>query len=203
MIMHYISDYIDLTNENKPYESEKEHREDYLCLFEYILEEYISARSIAGEKYYTPGIILTDEQAEYYYETRPINRKSSVYNQELANEVSKARDFIKKREEATKDEVLLPIKKIREEFDLTFLEELALLTALALAVDVNRRNLYAYIANDAMLKYSTAGILYSLYSLICEDADISLFEELCRLDGKMRVCFCGGKGRKSVPPKKK
>ena len=189
MIMHYISDYIDLTNENKPYESEKEHREDYLRLFEYILEEYINARSIAGEKYYTPGIILTDEQAEYYYETRPINRKSSVYNQELANEVSKARDFIKKREEATKDEVLLPIKKIREEFDLTFLEELALLTALALAVDVNRRNLYAYIANDAMLKYSTAGILYSLYSLICEDADISLFEELCRLDGKMRVCF--------------
>lgn len=187
--MHYISDYIDLTNENKPYESEKEHREDYLQLFEYILEEYINARSIAGERYYTPGVILTDEQAEYYYETRPINRKFSVYNQELANEVSKAQIFIKKREEATKDEIILPIKTIREEFELTFLEELAILTALALAVNVNRRNLYAYIANDAMLKHTTVGILYSLYSLISEENDISLFEELCRLDGKMRVCF--------------
>ena len=94
--MLYISDYIDLTNENKPYESEKEHREDYLRLFEYILEEYINERSQAGAKYYTPGIILTDEQAEYYYETSPINRKFSVYNQELANEVSKAQIFIKK-----------------------------------------------------------------------------------------------------------
>lgn len=187
--MHYISDYIDLTNENKPYESEKEHREDYLRLFEYILEEYINARSIAGEKYYTPGIILTDEQAEYYYETRPINRKSSVYNQELANEVSKARSFIKKREEATKYDVVLPIKKIREAFELTFLEELAMLTALALAVDVNRRNLYAYIANDAMLKHPNVGILYSLYSLISEDSDIAAFEELCASDEKMAVCF--------------
>ena len=187
--MHYITDYVDFANENKPYESEKEHREEYLSLFEYILEEYINARSYGGEKYYTPGVILTDEQAENYYETRPIDRKSGVFDRQLANEVSKARNFIKKREEATKDEVELPLKILRERFELSFLEELAILTALALAVDINRRNLYAYIANDAMLKFPTVGILYSMYSLISEEVDISLFDELCSLDGKMAVCF--------------
>ena len=187
--MHYITDYVDFANENKPYESEKEHREEYLSLFEYILEEYINARSYGGEKYYTPGVILTDEQAENYYETRPIDRKSDVFDRQLANEVSKARNFIKKREEATKDEVELPLKILRERFELSFLEELAILTALALAVDINRRNLYAYIANDAMLKFPTVGILYSMYSLISEEVDISLFDELCSLDGKMAVCF--------------
>lgn len=187
--MHRISDYLDHAKENKPYDSVKEHREDYLSLFEYILEEFINVRSVAGGRYYTPGIILSDREAEYYYNTRPVERTLSVCNEEIAGEVEAAREYIRQRETATKDDVELPLKRIREEFDLSFLEELAILTALALAIDVNRRNLYAYIANDAMLKHPTVGILYSIYSLISREADISLFEELCRPDGKMRVCF--------------
>ncbi|MCR5594481.1 MAG: AAA family ATPase [Lachnospiraceae bacterium] len=187
--MHRAEDYLDLTKADISYLSEKEHRNDYIAFFDLILENYIAARTESPGKYYTPGTILTDAQANIYYGKGYSDRPLDTYSEEIAHELTVAKDHILSREKATGDKLILPIKTVRDEYKLSLLEELAVLMPLALDLDINHRNLYAYIANDALLKNATVGTLYALYAFICPDADISLFNELCDRYSVMSVCF--------------
>ena len=185
--MYRFEDYLDLSEDSKPYASAKEHMDDCLAFFEMILERFIEVRSDEPGMHYTPGIIMTDEQAQNFYGTRPVDRSGNLYDEEASLEVSKARSYIFSRERAT--ESYLPIRTVREEFKLSLFEELALFISLDLAVNINLRNLYAYMGNDALIKQPTAGMLYSLYDLISPYADVSLLNDLCDPCGKMAVFF--------------
>ncbi len=187
--MYNIDDYLDSALSGKPYTSAEEHRTDSLALLELLLDSFIGKRTEEPDKYYSPGIIMSDEQAHSYYDAKPQERDTELYDAELSGTVERARSYILNRENATVDQSILPIRTIREKFELTEFEELCVLMSLALAVNVNLRNLYAYIGNDAMLKHPTAGMAYCLYSLISPYVDASLLDDLCRPDGKMAVCF--------------
>ncbi len=187
--MYSIYDYLDPDLAGKPYTSLNEHRKDNLGILWFLLDSFIAKRTDDPEKYYTPGIVMTDEQARRYYEEKPVDRDSCIFDDEVASEADGAIKYIESREKATKNSLMLPLKMIRQEFELSFFEQLCVLMSLALAVNVNIRNLYAYIGNDAALKHPTAGIAYSLFSMVCPDADVSMLDNLCRPDGKMAVYF--------------
>jgi hypothetical protein len=141
-----------------PYGDFREHLEEYSFLLDFLLEKNVERRLGNSECIYMPGVMMSDEDAESYYSLDYQTRRKSAYDPEVAKELQAALDHIRSREKATK-KLVLPLKRLREEFELSFFEELSILLALALSMNINIRNLYAYIANDAALKHPTTGVL--------------------------------------------
>ena len=185
--MFAIEEYFDKKKAKKPYGSVKEYLEDCSVFLEMLLEKCLEFRMDMPEYFHQPGAVMTDVHAEDYYKSRPSERSRNAYVPEVAGEVQKAIKHIRGREHATKE--TLPLVSIREEFSLTFFEELSILLPLGMAMDINTRNLYAYIANDAMLKAPTTGVLLSICQMIEKDCDQSLIDGIVDRTGKMSVFF--------------
>ncbi len=185
--MYRSEDYLDPSKAKEPYGSSEEHMHDCLAYFELILGSFIEKVSRDPGMYYMPGIMMSEEQAGKYYRTRPVDRETGLFDPDTATEASLARAHILSRESCS--DIPLPIRTVREEFGLSLLEELAVFISLDLAVNINLRNLYAYMGNDALIKQASAGMLYSLYCLIDPEADISLADRLCDPCGPMSVFF--------------
>ena len=185
--MFITEEYFDKKKAKKPYGSVKEHMEDCSALLEMLLEKSLEFRADMPGYFHFPGAVMTDMQAEEYYKSRPSERSRNAYVPDLDKEVQKALKHIRSRESATGD--ILPLVRIRDEFSLSFFEELSILLPLGLAMDINIRNLYAYIANDANLKVPTTGVLMTLYQMIDKDSDQRLLDDLVDRMGKMSVFF--------------
>ena len=183
----YFEEYFDKKKSKKPYRSLNENLEDYSAFLEMLLEKSLEFRMEMPEYFHMPGTIMTDEQAEKYYKSNPAKRSRNAFVPDFAKEVQKALSYIRGRECLTKE--CLPFAFIRKEFSLSLFEELAVLLPLGMAMDINTRNLYAYIANDATLKVPTTGVLLSVYQMIDEDCDQSLIEGLVDRMGRMSVFF--------------
>ena len=173
---------------NAPYRDFKEHLEEYSDLLDFLVEKNVELRISNPENIYMPGAMMSEETAGNYYRTDYRARRGSAYNPLWAKELQEAQGHIRSREKASKD-LILPLKKLREEFALTFFEELAILLALGLSMNINRRNLYAYIANDANLKHPTTGVLYCIYQMISEEQDLTILDSFVDKLGKMSVFF--------------
>ncbi len=185
--MFATEEYFDRKKAKKPYGSIKEHLDDCSAFLEMLLEKCLEFRSDMPEYFHMPGSIMTDMHAEDYYKSRPSERSRNAFVPEFAKEVKKAVSHIKGRESATK--AVLPMVCLREEFSLSLFEELSILLPLGMARDINTRNLYAYIANDATLKVPTMGVLLSIYQMIEKDCDQSLIDGLVDRMGKMSIFF--------------
>jgi len=181
-------DYFNKEMEQKPYSSSDEHLKDCTLLLDYLIDRTVSLRLDFPADVYLPGTIMTDSTAQFYYELGPLERGNSVYDDELRKDFQIAINHIRSREVATKD-VFLPLVHLREIFSLNFFEELALLLPIGLSLNINRRNLYAYIANDANLNAPTTGVLFSIYQMIDKDANISMLHSLTNNMEKMAVFF--------------
>ena len=186
--MYTAEDYFDKSKIKKPYKDTGEYLKDCVNLLDLMLEQTIEVRADDMRSVYTPGIMMTSERAQAYYDEEPSLRFSSAYDTEADDTLKAALGHIRSREEATK-KVTLPLKELRREFELSFFEELALLLPLSISLDVNLRNLYAYIANDAALKAPTTGVLYSIYQIFDKEADLLLVGRLMDKMGKMSVFF--------------
>ncbi|MBR1669884.1 MAG: ATP-binding protein [Butyrivibrio sp.] len=186
--MFTCDDYFDKSKIKKPYSGLKEYLSDISSLTCLLLDVTVEDRLDEDGTVYTPGIMMTDEQAQRYYNTSPLERGGGVADEEAIGELELSLRHIKSRENATK-KVALPLKMLREEFDLSFFEEMALLLPLSLSLDINLKNLYAYIANNAALKVPTTGVLYSIYQIFDADADLSLLNRLTDRMGKMSIFF--------------
>ncbi len=186
--MFTTNDYFDSKKIKTSYGSTKEHLEDCSLLIDFILENSVEKIMSGGGRIYRPGMMLGQEDVGEFYDIPPRTRRKSAYDPDLAKELSDALDHIRSREKASK-KLVLPLKRLREEFELTFFEELAILLALGLSTNINRRNLYAYIANDASLKHPTTGVLYCIYQMICEDQDLTILDSFVDKLGKMSVFF--------------
>ncbi len=171
-----------------PYGDFREHLEEYSFLLDFLLEKNVERRLGNSEFIYMPGVMMSDEDAESYYSLDYQTRRKSAYDPEVAKELQAALDHIRSREKATK-KLVLPLKRLREEFELSFFEELSILLALALSMNINRRNLYAYIANDAALKHPTTGVLFCIYQMIEENQDLTILDAFADNLGKMSVFF--------------
>ena len=167
----------------------EEEREVFLRFLEYLLERCIQAKMEDPASFYSPGILLTDEEVQTYYEEDPALRPRLTFQKPLAEEVQAFLEYLGKRQDATEAISFLPIRKLQKDFALSFFELLAILLPLGLSCNINLRNIYAYLANDAALKHPTVGLLYTLYGMVCQDVDMSLLQALCRPDEKMAVCF--------------
>ena len=181
-------DYFNKEMAKKPYSSSGEHLKDCTQLLDFLIDMTISLRLDSPADVYLPGSIMTDSTAQFYYELGPLERGNSVYDDELRKDFQIGINHIRSREAATKD-VFLPLVHLREIFSLNFFEELALLLPIGLSLNINRRNLYAYIANDANLNAPTTGVLFSIYQLIDKDANISMLYNLTGSMEKMSVFF--------------
>lgn len=186
--MFTCDDYFDKSKIKKSYSGLKEYLSDISSLTCFLLDVTVEDRLDEDGTVYTPGIMMTDEQAQRYYNTSPLERGGGVADEEAIGELELSLRHIKSRENATK-KVALPLKMLREEFDLSFFEEMALLLPLSLSLDINLKNLYAYIANNAALKVPTTGVLYSIYQIFDADADLSLLNRLTDRMGKMSIFF--------------
>ncbi len=171
-----------------PYADYKEHLEEYTTLLDFLVEKSIELRAEKANYLYMPGAMMSEEQAQNYYEADYPRRRESAYNSTWAKELEEALDHIRSREKASK-KVNLPLKNLREEFDLSLFEELAILLALGLSMDINRRNLYAFIANDATLKHPTTGVLYCIYQIISREQDLTILDSFVDKLGKMSIFF--------------
>ena len=186
--MFDVYDYLDSTLENKPYDTIEAHLEDCLMMFDFLLDKSVVIRFDGTKNVFFPGSIMTDDTAQFFYDTAPLDRLNSIYDDEFATDFRQALNHIRSREKATK-KIELPLVQIRKEFNLSLLEELSLLLSIGFSFNINRRNLYAYLANDATLTTPTVGVLYNLYQLIDRDADISMLYNLVNGTGKMCVFF--------------
>ena len=186
--MFTAQDYFDKDAENKSYLSAKEHLNELALLLDYLLDATVEKRFDGQNNIYQPSSIMTDEVAELIYNTAPSDRIKSVYDEKIKDEFYVALNHIRSREKATKD-FKLPFVCIREEFNLTLFEELSLIISIAFSLDINRRNLYAFVANDAALNAPTTGVLYCIYQLIDDSINAGMVFDLVDNLGKMSVFF--------------
>ncbi len=187
--MFGANDFFDKDKIKVPYKDIRENLEDYSHLVDLILENAIENLMNSSGCIYRPGIVMKEAEVEEFYGVPPLSRSRKAYDPEFAGHLNEALLHIKSREKATKKKALLPFARLRQEFELTFFEELALLLPLGLSMNINLRNFYAFIANDATLKYPTCGVLFSIYQMIDEEADLGLLEDLTDGMGKMSVNF--------------
>ncbi|WP_028234512.1 ATP-binding protein [Pseudobutyrivibrio sp. MD2005] len=185
--MFTSKDYFDNNKEKKPYSNPAEHLHDCIQLLDFLIDKTVSFMLNEPTDVYLPGSIMSDSMAQFYYETGPLERNNSVCSDDFKNDFQLALNHIRSREEATGIE--LPIVTLRQEFDLNFFEELSLLLCIGYSLNINRRNLYAYIANDAALNTPTTGVLFCIYQQIDKDADISMLFNLTNNMGKMNIFF--------------
>lgn len=185
--MFTSKDYFDDNKENQPYNNPDEHLQDCIQLLDYLIDKTVSLRIDDPSDVYLPGSIMTDAMAQFYYETGPLERNKSVCDEDFEKDFQISLNHIRSREAATKIE--LPIVNLRKEFDLSFFEELSLLLCIGYALNINRRNLYAYIANDATLNTPSTGVLFTIYQQIVKEVNISTLYNLIDSMGKMSVFF--------------
>ena len=169
-----------------PYADAAEHLEDCSLLLEFVLERSIDHLQNASGCIYRPGIMMGEKDISALYDIPLRSRRISAFDPALAKELKAAFDHIRSREKATK-QPLLPLARLKEEFSLTLFEELAILLPLGLSLNVNVRNLYAYIANNAALTHPTTGVLYTIYQMIDDSCSLRLVDELMDRQGKMSV----------------
>ena len=192
--MYGYNDYFLTEQETTGYSSGAEALYDAYRLFDMILENLLDIR--AGESdeglVFSRGIKMTEKEAESYYFAKPADRISPLFRPEFAGEIEKAREYIKSREAHTEAGIRLPLKELREEFSLSFFEELCVLTALAIHIDLKYTRLFGYLENEPNLQYPTAGLCQMLYETVKQGDALFLSHRLLAPESVMHRFFLDG-----------
>ena len=173
--MRIYEDYFDRGLRKKAYSSAGEEREDYLRLLDMILEACLEFRGLHSKgKLYSRGLVITESEIRSYFEMPPGARERDVCDPLLAESVREAFDHIDERsylsdrkdKDKDKDTEGLWISDVTGYFGLKRVEVLALLLALAAALDRRYERIFGFLQDDVSKREPSLGLLYMLYNRI-------------------------------------
>ena len=171
--MRIYEDYFDRGLRKKAYSSGSEEREDYLKFLDMILEACLEFRGLHSKgKLYSRGLVITENEIRSYFEMPPGSRERDVCDPLLAESVREAFDHISDRISFTErdgkdgDPKDVRISDIIGSFELSRLEVLALLLALAAALDRRYERIFGFLQDDVSKREPSLGLLYMLYNRI-------------------------------------
>ena len=165
--MYTFTEYFDEEKISKGYEGGMEHLGDLLLLLDMALECFLrdKGKRCREKTWHSRGTMVSEEEIQDYFDLPPFLRQDDRVSHEAMEDAGKARDYIRKREALTK-EAFLPMAKVREELSLSFSEELTLLLALSIRLDLKYLRIYRFMQDDYTLKFPTRGTALALLSYL-------------------------------------
>ena len=148
----------------KPYKDRSEELADRLKIVDIILENFMDI-IIEHEQglVFHRGVPMTPEQIETIYEQEPEERRIDMLDDDTAKTVERAFSYIGDREEATPDDVFLPFRILRTEFDLSEFEEFALMFSVACEESLTYGRMLGFLVQNQSGHTATFGSILVLY----------------------------------------
>lgn len=188
--MYHFHDYFDPIQEKQPYTAAGEELEDYLRLLDMILENYIEYKGAGSKKkLFSRGLVITESEMQSYFDMPPYFRERDICDPVLSGAASAAFDYISGRVEATEQALqenflsvknktdraaaenkafreLLRIEYLKDTFELSTNELLAVLLSLAVEIDRRYERIYGFLQDDISRRTLTVGLLNALLGRI-------------------------------------
>ena len=178
-IMYQFYEYFDPGKRNQPYTSAGEELEDYLRLLDMVLESYLEYKGMGSNtKLFSRGLVITESELLSYFDMPPYFRERDICDPVLTVAADAAFEYIAERVKVTYSESadsirdvsavddLLRIEMVKESFNLTRTELVAVLLALAVEIDRRYERIYGYLQDDVTKGAPTTGLLHSLMARI-------------------------------------
>ncbi|MBR6089852.1 MAG: ATP-binding protein [Anaerolineaceae bacterium] len=177
--MYQFYEYFDPGKRNQPYTSAGEELEDYLRLLDMVLESYLEYKGMGSNtKLFSRGLVITESELLSYFDMPPYFRERDICDPVLTVAADAAFEYIAERVKVTYSESadsirdvsavddLLRIEMVKESFNLTRTELVAVLLALAVEIDRRYERIYGYLQDDVTKGAPTTGLLHSLMARI-------------------------------------
>ncbi len=188
--MYQFHEYFDEQLSEQPYTAAGEELEDYLRLLDMMLENYIDYKGNgSNKKLFSRGLVITESEMRNFFEMPPYFRERDICDPILSVSAEAAFNFISERVECTKNYLrdqsssisdrtkrantekaafkqLLRIQYLKETFDLSSHELLAVLLALAVEIDRRYERIFGYLQDDISKRTPTLGMLNALLARI-------------------------------------
>ena len=178
-IMYQFYEYFDPGKRNQPYTTAGEELEDYLRLLDMVLESYLEYKGMGSNtKLFSRGLVITESELLSYFDMPPYFRERDICDPVLTVAADAAFEYIAERVKVTYSESadsirdvsavddLLRIEMVKESFNLTRTELVAVLLALAVEIDRRYERIYGYLQDDVTKGAPTTGLLHSLMARI-------------------------------------
>ncbi|MBR4514103.1 MAG: ATP-binding protein [Lachnospiraceae bacterium] len=179
--MFQYDSYFDEQLKNTPYSSSYEELEDYRNLLEMIVEDLISMKlADTGEAAYSRGVVITEKEMRDYFFKMPAARDRGGYYFILGESVKNGFDYIEARTKKTVSgsksgsKVMLPIKNLRERYDLSESETLLMVLAIIAQTDRSYERIVGFGQDDVQQNVPTLGFGIALIRRAVDDSEFDV-----------------------------
>ena len=167
--MYSFGDYFDTKKKKKPYGDPSEDFRDHLQALDMLIESYMFFKAGKQDEgsFRARGVKVSVEEIASYIAEPPLERPQELRAVNIANDVGKALEHIRSREdESIKQGMTMPVRNIIEEFSLDIAELFIILMAAALRCDLKYLRMFDFIADTDAGASLNAGIADALLNFI-------------------------------------